>query len=59
MKKWQRREKSLRVFRWELTPQEMEEAVRDFDMFSLDMPDRIVCLKCINKEMEDAYSEDC
>jgi len=59
MKKWQRREKSLRVFRWELTPQERKEAVQDFDMLSLDMPDRIVCLKCINKEMEDAYSEDC
>ena len=43
---------SLKVFRWELTPQEREEAVRDFDMFSLDMPDKILCLKCIDKEVK-------
>lgn len=41
---------NLKVFRWELTPQEREEAIRDFDMFSLDMPDRILCLGCIDKE---------
>jgi len=44
---------NLRVFRWELTPQEIEEAVQDFDMFSLDMPDRILCLKCIEKEVKE------
>ena len=41
---------NLRVFRWKLIPQEIEEAVRDFDIFSLDMPDKILCLKCIKKE---------
>ena len=44
---------NLRVFRWELTPQERKEAVRNFDMFSLDMPDRILCLKCIDKEVKE------
>ena len=44
---------NLRVFRWKLTPQEIEEAVRDFDIFSLDMPDRILCLKCIDKEVKE------
>ena len=41
---------NLRVFRWKLIPQEIEEAVRDFDIFSLDMPYKILCLKCIKKE---------
>ena len=43
---------SLRVSRWELTPQEKKEAVRDFDMFSLDMPDKVLCLKCSDKEVK-------
>ena len=42
----------LRVFRWELEPEELKEAVRDFDIFSLDMPDQILCRKCIDKEVK-------
>ena len=46
------RVENLRVFRWQLTPQEREEAVRDFDMFSLDMPDKCLCLKCLEEEKD-------
>ena len=43
---------SLRVFRWELTSQEKEEATDDFDMFSLEMPNKHLCLKCLRKEKD-------
>lgn len=35
--------------KWELTDKELDEAVEDFDMFSLEMPSRIICENCKNK----------
>ena len=48
---------SLRVQKWEMTERELSEAVDEFDMFSLEMPTRLICLNCAAKEKE-AMSDD-
>ena len=42
--------RQLKVRRWTLTKKELEEAVEEFDMFSLDMPDKILCKRCLEKQ---------
>jgi hypothetical protein len=37
------------VQKWVLTKKELREATRDFDMFSLEMPLKIICPYCAEK----------
>lgn len=34
------------VIFWELTDEELKEAIDQFDMFSLDMPTKVICENC-------------
>ena len=41
--------KKMFVQKWVLTKKELREATRDFDMFSLEMPLKIICPYCAEK----------
>lgn len=38
------------IQKWEMTEEEMEQAVEAYDMFSLEMKPRILCKNCANHE---------
>ena len=38
--------------KWKLTDKELKEAIRQYDMFSLEMRGRIICQYCAEREMK-------
>ena len=42
--------KDMFIQKWELTEEEFERAVKEYDMFSLEVEPRIICKNCAKKE---------
>ena len=43
--------------KWDLTKKELREAIDAYDMFSLDMPAKIICKECADKELNNPIGQ--